>query len=174
MLLIRLSHLLETANQEGGLDKAIGRIRDSFSSFGTWPDANMLRIQLSTRLMRRYKKSNQERDLNDAIAELKIAVNAPETVQNPARTTLYLCRLLVLNRGKRGLDEAIAILTEAAPKKYLRRGRGFLLWKLYTLLKQRDDKGDSEKATAAIREAQKCRNIPAIAARVAAEMEKPR
>lgn len=172
MLMIRLSHLLRAESEETGLEKAIGRIRGAFSAFGAWPDANMLRIQLSALLMQCYSKSKHEQDLDDAITELKIAVSAPETVQNPGRVTLRLCRLLVLYRSKRGLDDAIAILTETAPKKYLRRGRGLLLWKLYTLLKQRDAKGDSERATAAIREAQKCRNTPAIAARVAAEVEK--
>lgn len=170
MLLIRLSHLLQAEDQEGGLDKAIGRIRDGFSAFGIWPDANMLRIQLSALLIRRYGNNNQQQDFDDAIAELKIAVNAPETVQNPTRTALRLCKLLVLHRGKRGLDEAITILTEAAPKKYLRRGRGVLLWKLFTLLKQRNAKGDSEKAVAVIKEAQKCQNAPSIAARIDAEL----
>ena len=172
MLLIRLSHLLQATDQKNGLDEAISRIRAAFAAFKAWPDENMLRIHLSARLVQRYGKSNQEQDLDDAIAELKIAVNAPETVQNPARMTLRLCRLLVMHRGAKGLDEAIATLAEAAPKKYLRRGRGVLLWKQYTLLKQRNAKGDSEKAVAVIKEGQKCQNTPSIAAQIDAELAK--
>jgi hypothetical protein len=172
MLLICLSHLLQAADQENGLNKSIGRIRDAFTAFKTWPDENMLRIQLSALLIRRYGKSLHGRDLDDAITELKLAVKAPETLQDPARTTLRLCRLLVLHRGNRGLDEAIATLTEIAPNKYLRRKRGLLLWKLYTLLKQRGGKGDSVRATTHIKEAEKCSNTLALAARIAAEMEK--
>lgn len=172
MLLIRLTHLLQATNQEAGLDKAISRIREAFSIFGIWADANMLRIQLSALLLRRYNKSDHEQDLNDAIAELRIAVNAPETVQNPGRVTLRLCRLLVLYRGKCGMDEAIAVLEGAALKKYLRRARGLLLWKLYALLKQRKAKGDFERATSVIREAANCHNSRAVAARITAAMEK--
>ena len=173
MLLIRLSNLLQAEDQKNGLDNAIRRIRDAFAKFGTWPDANMLRVQLSALLMRRYGESNKKQDLDDAIAELKIAVNAPETLQYPTRMTLRLCRLLVLHRGKIGLDEAINILAESAHKKYLKIGQGLLLCKQCTLLKQRNSKGDSEKALAVIKDAQKCRNnTPAIAARIQTELAK--
>lgn len=172
MLLIRLSNLLQAEDRKSGLDKAVRRIRDAFVKFGTWPDANMLRIQLSALLIRRHGESHEKQDLDDAIVELKLAVNAPETVQHPVRTTLRLCRLLVMHRGTRGLDEAIATLAEAAPNKYLRRGRGLLLWKQYTLLKQRNAKGDSEKTVAVIKEAQKYQNTRSIAARIDAELAK--
>jgi hypothetical protein len=172
MLLIRLSHLLQAADQKNGLDKAIRRIRDAFVKFGTWPDANMLRIHLGTLLIRRYDERHEKQDFDDAITELKVAVHAPETVHNPGRTILRLCKLLVIHGGKIGLDDAIATLEEAASNKYLKRGRSLLLWKQYTLLRQRNAKGDSERALVVIKEAQQCRNTPKNTARIDAELAK--
>jgi hypothetical protein len=172
MLLIRLSYVLQAKDQKNGLDKAVHRIRGAFEQFGTWPDANMLRIHLGTLLIRRYDERHEKQDFDDAITELKVAVHAPETVHNPGRTILRLCKLLVIHGGKIGLDDAIATLEEAASNKYLKRGRSLLLWKQYTLLRQRNAKGDSERALVVIKEAQQCRNTPKNAARIDAELAK--
>jgi hypothetical protein len=169
-LLISLGHLLKARDQENGLDEAITRIRDAFVRFKAWPDENTSRTYLSALLVQRYGRSRQEQDLDDAIAELKIALKAPATLQNPARMTLRLCRLLMMYRGAKGLDEAIATMTQATSHTHLRRGR--LLWTLYTFLKQRNGKTDAERAATVIRDAQKCRNTPVLDARIIAELER--
>jgi DNA polymerase III delta prime subunit len=172
MLLIRLSSLLQAEVEQEGLNTAIRRIREAFAKLGTWPDANMLRVHLSGLLLRRHRQSANERDLNDAITELAMAVGAPQTVQNPARLAVRLCRLLTQHRGKDGLDEAIAVLEGAACKKPFRRSRGWLLFKLSFLVWERNSKGDSDKAVTVLEEAKKCHNSPALANAIDKELGK--
>ncbi len=163
MLLIRLGSLLQAQDERGGLSTAIRRIREAFAKFGSLRNANMLRVHLGALLLRRHRQTEDQRDLDDAITEYAIAVSAPETLQNPARLTMRLCRLLTRHRGKEGLDQAIGILEDAAGKKHFKRSRGWLLFKLSFLLRGRSSEGDLERAAVALQEAKQCHNSPALA-----------